>query len=113
MKLPTSVMGAQERAYYALIEFRGAVQDYSSGESMRRAAHAYLKTLNTYLTGGKESYSHEMLLAGHLSSKMGQLRKVAGFFNDSAKQFEQERKPKLAREMHRLAAVCLEKAVTR
>ncbi len=113
MKLPTSVMGAQERAYYALIEFRGAVQDYSSGESMRRAAHAYLKTLNTCLTAGKEGYSHEMLFAGHLSIKMDQLRKAAGFFNDSAKQFEEERKRKLAREMHRLAADCLQKAATR
>jgi tetratricopeptide (TPR) repeat protein len=112
-KLPTNFMGAQEKAYYALIEFRGAVQDYSSGESMRRAAHAYLKALNTCLTAGKEGYSHEMLFAGHLSIKMGQLRKAAGFFKDSAKQFEQERKPKLAREMHRLAAVCLEKAGAR
>lgn len=110
LKLPRGTMSAQEKAYYALIEFRGAVQDYRSGESMRRAAEAYLQALNTCLKAGKEGFSHEMLFAGYLSKKIGQLRKAANLFADSAVQFNRERKLKLAQEMNRLAAACLENA---
>jgi tetratricopeptide (TPR) repeat protein len=109
LKVPKRVMGAQERAYYALVEYRSALQDYMSGAPMRRAAQRYLNALNTCLKGGKEGYSHEMLFAGHLSAKLGYLKKAAGFFMDSAKQFEHEAKLKLAREMYELAAICFRK----
>jgi tetratricopeptide (TPR) repeat protein len=104
LKLSNRIMGAQERAYYALIEYRAALQNYMSGASMRRAAQQYLRALNTCLEAGKEGYSHEMLFAGHLSARLGQLKRAAEFFMDSAKQFEQESKVKLAREMYELAS---------
>ncbi len=110
MRLPARVMGAQERAYYALVEFRGALQDFMSGAPMRRAAIRYLKALETCLKGGKEGYSHEMLFAGHLSAKIGFRRKAAGFFMDCGKQFEREAKLKLAHEMYDLSAHYFEKA---
>lgn len=109
LRVPTRVMGAQERAHYALVEYRGALQDYMSGAAMRRAAQRYLNALNMCLKAGKEGYSHEMLFAGHLSAKLGFLKKAAEFFMDSAEQFEQEAKLKLAREMYELAALCFQK----
>jgi tetratricopeptide (TPR) repeat protein len=105
LRVPNSVMGAQERAYYALVEFRDALQNYKSGALMRRAAQRYLKALGICLKAGKEGYSHEMLFAGHLSAKLGSAKRAAAFFADSAMQFEQEKKRKLAREMYELAAV--------
>jgi len=101
-------MGAQEKTFYALVEFRSALQDYRSGTMMRRAAKRYLTALEICLKAGKEGYSHEMLFAGYLSAKIGLLKKAATLFMDSAKQFEQE-KPNLAREMYELAASCFEK----
>jgi hypothetical protein len=101
-------MGPQEKAFYALVEFRSALQDYKSGTSMQRAAKRYLAVLGICLKAGKEGYTHEMLFAGHLSARLGHLRKAAGFFMDSAKQFEQEAKLKLARETYELAATCLQ-----
>jgi tetratricopeptide (TPR) repeat protein len=103
LSVPARVMGAEEKAYYALIEYRSALQDYVSGPRMLKAAKSYLKALDTCLKGGKEGYSHEMLFAGHLSAKVGLFRKAAGFFQESAKQFEQESKLTLAREMRKLA----------
>jgi hypothetical protein len=110
LKLSNRVMGSQERAYYALVEFRSAVQDYKSGASLLRAARSYLKALKICLKTSKEGYSHEMLFAGHLSAKMGLLKTAASFFADSAKQLEQERKLNLAREMYQLAADYSDKA---
>lgn len=104
MSLPTRVMGAQERAYYALVEFRSAVQDYSSSRLMRRAAKCYLKALSACLRGGKEGYSHEMLFAGHLCAKLKMPQRAASFFTDSAQQFSRESKNDLAAEMLSLAA---------
>jgi tetratricopeptide (TPR) repeat protein len=109
LRLPSKVMELQERAYYALVEFRHALQEYMPGPSMRRAAQRHIKALEVCLKGGKEGYSHEMLFAGYLAAKLGMLRKSANFFLDSAKQFEQETKLKLAREMYEMAAFSFEK----
>ena len=103
MKLPNRVMGKQERAYYALVEYRGAVQDYMRGQLMRRAAKRYLNALSICLKGGKEGYSHEMLFAGYLAGKIGLPKKAASFFKESAKQFEHEAKLELSRETYTLA----------
>ncbi len=108
--LPNRVMGGQERAYYALIEYRSALQDYRTGPGMRRTARLYLNALNKCLKAGKEGYSHEMLFAGHLSAKLGLTRRAANFFMNSANQFKNEAKTKLAHEMYAMAAISFEKA---
>jgi tetratricopeptide (TPR) repeat protein len=110
MRLPSKVMGTQERAYYALVEFRSALQEYMAGPAMKRAGQRSVKALDTCLKGGKEGYSHEMLIAGYLSAKLGMLKKSATFFTDSAKQFEREAKLKLAREMYEMPAFSFDKA---
>jgi len=102
MRLPTRVMGQQERAYYGLIEFRSAVQDYTPDASMRKAAKNYMRALSLCLKAGKEGYSHEMLFAGHLSSKIKDFKRAAEFFADAAEQLKNE--PKLARGSCELAA---------
>ncbi len=55
MQLPSRVMGTQEKAYYALVEFRSALQDYVSGTSMRRAAKLYLNSLRSALRQGRRA----------------------------------------------------------
>ena len=103
-KLPNRLMGSQERAYYALVEFRSAVQDYRTVGGMRRAALAYLRALDTCLRTSKEGYSHEMLFAGFLSKKLGLRTKAVDFFKDAAEQFEREGKSQLAREMRAMVS---------
>jgi tetratricopeptide (TPR) repeat protein len=99
-RLPTRVMRSQERTYYALVEFRSAIQDYKNTKGMRRVTNAYLKALDTCLKASKEGYSHEMLFAALLAKKLGLRKKAAGFFKDAAKQFERDGKSTLARELH-------------
>ncbi len=103
LKLSGRMMGEPERAYYALLEFRSALQDYGSGKRMRRAAARYLHSLTTCLKHSKEGYSHEMLFAGFLSAKLGSHKQAGRFFRDSSKQFEQNRDAELAREIRELA----------
>ncbi len=103
LKISGRVMGEPERAYYALLEFRSALQDYGSGKRMPRAAARYLHSLTTCLKYSKEGYSHEMLFAGFLSAKLGSHKQAGRFFRDSSKQFEQNRDTELAREIRELA----------
>lgn len=103
-KLPRQVMGSQEKAYYALVEFRTAIQDYRTIRGMRRATGAYLKALDTCLRASKEGYSHEMLFAGFLAKKLGLRKKAAGFLEDAAEQFERDGKLSLARELRELVS---------
>ncbi len=103
LKISGRVMGEPERAYYALLEFRSALQDYGSGKRMRRAAVRYLHSLTTCLKHSKEGYSHEMLFAGFLSAKLGSHKQAGRFFRDSSKQFEQGGDTQLAREIRELA----------
>ncbi len=103
LKISNRIMGEPERAYYALLEFRSALQDYGSGKRMRRAAARYLHSLTTCLKHSKEGYSHEMLFAGFLSAKLGSHKQAGRFFRDSSKQFEQGGDTQLAREIRELA----------
>ncbi len=104
MALPTRVMGTQERAYYAVLEFRSAIQDYKLVPSTRRATKSYLKALGVCLERGKEGYSHEMLFAGLLCAKLKMPQRAAAFFIDCAQQFSRESKNELAVEMYAMAA---------
>jgi len=110
MKLPTAVMGRQERAYYAMGEFRAAIQDYTPYLSGRSAVRSYLKALAICLEPGKEGYSHEMLFAAHLCAKTHAYGRAARFFTDTALQFQKERQEVLARESYRLAVEYCKKA---
>ncbi len=113
LKISNRTMGEPERAYYALLEFRSALQDYGSGKGMPRAAARYLTALTTCLEHGKEGYSHEMLFAGFLSSKLGSDKRAGRFFMDSAKQFEQGKDTELAREIYSLALKHFQRAGAR
>ena len=110
LKIPSRIMGEPERAYYVLLEFRSALQDYGSGKGMRRAAARYLTALTTCLKHGKEGYSHEMLFAGFLSAKLGSHKRAGGFFMDSAEQFKQGKDTELAREIYTLASKHFQRA---
>jgi tetratricopeptide (TPR) repeat protein len=110
LKVPNRLMGAQERAYYAMLEFRGAVQDLAPDVSMRRAADSYLKALKMCLNAGKEGYSHEMLFAAHLCVKIHEFKDAAGFFAESAAQFEKEGQTELAEESHLLEGQYFERS---
>jgi len=110
MKLPGEIMGASERAYYGMVEFRSAVQDYAPNLAMRRAAKGYLDALSVCLRAGKEGYSHEMLFAAHLCVKIRDFTRAARFFADTAEQFKKEKVAKLARETTELAAKYYERS---
>ena len=110
LKLPAKLMTPQERAYYAMVEFRAALQDYAPDLSRRGAVQSYLKTLATCLKPGKEGYSHEMLFAANLCAKTHAYRRAAIFFADTALQFQKERQESLARESYRLAVRYCEKS---
>ncbi len=110
LKISNRMMGEPERAYYALLEFRSALQDYGSGKGMQRAAARYLTALITCLKHGKQGYSHEMLFAGFLSAKLGSHKRAGRFFVDSAKQFEQGKDPALAREIYEFASKHFQRA---
>lgn len=109
LKLPPRVMGPQERAYYALVEYRAAVQDYARRPQMRRAGLRYLGALENCLKTSKEGYSHEMIFAGFPSARIGLWRKAAGFFAESAAQLQKESEFSLAREMFETAEFYLRK----
>jgi hypothetical protein len=100
-------MGLQERAYYAMIEFRSAIQDYVPSSTIRKNAKNYLNALSICLKAGKEGYSHEMLFAAHLCVKTGAFNKAGQLFADAAEQLENE--PRLAREAFELACKCYER----
>ena len=102
MKLAPAMMGRQERAYYAMVEFRAAVQDYVPNLSRRSAVRSYLKMLAICLETGKEGYSHEMLFAAHLCAQIHAYRKASVFFADTAMQLHKEGQGALARESYRL-----------
>jgi tetratricopeptide (TPR) repeat protein len=104
VKLPTKIMGVQERAYYGMVEFRSALQDYAPNSSMRRAAKSYLNSLTICLRTSKEGYSHEMLFAAHLYAKIREFKRAADFFADTAEEFKKEKEVKLANETYELAA---------
>lgn len=104
MRLSSKLMGTSERAYYAMIEFRCAIQDYAPRLAMRRTARGYLKALNICLKAGKEGYSHEMLFAAHLCVCIRDFKRATKFFADTAEQFEKERLLELAKEANYLAA---------
>ena len=110
MKLPAALMGRQERAYYAMGEFRAAIQDHTPHLSKHNAVRSYLKALAICLEQGKEGYSHEMLFAAHLCAKTHAYGRAARFFTDTALQFQKERQEAMARESYRLAAQYCEKA---
>ena len=104
LRISNRTMGEPERAYYALLEFRSALQDYGSGKEMQRAAARYLTALTTCLKHGKEGYSHEMLFAGFLSANLGSHKRAGRFLMDSAEQFKQGRDTELAREIYTIAS---------
>jgi len=104
MKLPGKLMGASERAYYGMVEFRCAIQDYAPSLAMRRAAKGYLDALSVCLRTGKEGYSHEMLFAAYLCVRIRDFTRAAQFFADAAEQFKKEKILKLARDAKELAA---------
>ena len=104
MKLPGKLMGASERAYYGMVEFRCAIQDYAPSLAMRRAAQGYLDALSVCLRTGKEGYSHEMLFAAYLCVRIRDFTRAAQFFADAAEQFKKEKILKLARDAKELAA---------
>jgi tetratricopeptide (TPR) repeat protein len=110
MKLPTAVMGKSERAYYGMVEFRAAIQDYAPNLARRTAVQSYLKALAICLKPGKEGYSHEMLFAAHLCAKLREFKTAAAYFEDTAKQFETEKQVDLAKETYALAAQFYDKA---
>jgi tetratricopeptide (TPR) repeat protein len=110
MKLPGKLMGASERAYYAMVEFHSAIQDYAHSLAMRGAARRYLNALDVCLRAGKEGYSHEMLFAAHLCAKIRDFTRAAHFFSDTAEQFKKEKLPKLARDATESAARYYERA---
>lgn len=110
MKVPSRLMGPQERAYYAMVEFRSAIQDYAPNPSMRSAAHSYLKAIRVCLKAGKEGYSHEILFAASLCAKIHEFKKAAEFFADTAAQFEREKQEGLAHESYLLGARYYEKS---
>ena len=110
LKVPAGIMGPQERAYYAMLEFRGAVQDLAPDASMPSAAYGYLKTLKVCLKTGKDGYSHEMLFAAHLCAKIHEFRQAAEFFAETATQFEKEGQGALAKESRILEAQYYERS---
>jgi tetratricopeptide (TPR) repeat protein len=110
LKVPSKLMAAQERAYYAMLEFRGAVQDWAPDASRRSAADRYLKTFKMCLSSGKEGYSHEMLFAAHLCAKLHHFKQAAEFFAETATQFEKEGQAALAKESHLLEAQYYERS---
>jgi len=101
MKLASRTMGLQERAYYGMIEFRSAIQDYVPNSSIRTAGKNYLNALGICLKTSKEGYSHEMLFAAHLCAKISAFMRAGHFFADAAEQFKSE--PRLARKTFELA----------
>jgi tetratricopeptide (TPR) repeat protein len=109
LKVPSRLMGPQERAYYAMVEFRGAIQDYAPNPSLR-AAHNYLRALQVCLKAGKEGYSHEMLFAANLCAKIHEFKRAAELFDDAATLFEKEKQGGLAHESYLLGAEYYEKS---
>ena len=110
VQLPGRIMGRQERAYYEMVEFRNAIQNYAPALlSRRKVVDKYLSTLGVCLKGGKEGYSHEMLLAAHLCAKIHEFKKASDFFAQAASQFKDEGQDKLARESH-LSALRFQKS---
>lgn len=84
MRLPARVMGREERAYYGMVEFRNAIQNYAPALlSRRKVVDRYLSALRVCLKGGKEGYSHEMLFAAHLCVKIHEFRQAADFFTEA------------------------------
>ncbi len=110
MRLPGRLMGPSERAYYSMVEFRCAIQDYAPSMAMRRAARSYLNALGICLRAGKEGYSHEMLFAAHLCAKIRDFTRAAQFFADTAEQFKKEKLPKLAKDATELASKYYERS---
>jgi tetratricopeptide (TPR) repeat protein len=110
MKLPARVMGRQERAYYAAVEFHAAIQDYAPKLARHGEVQSYLRALGVCLEAGKEGYSHEMLFAAHLCAKIHVFRQAAVFFTDCAVRFQKEGQSVLARECYRLGAQCYERS---
>ncbi len=109
MQLPSAVMGKEDRAYYGLMEFRAAIQNYAPNLSGRGVVDSYMIALDICLKPGKEGYSHEMLFAAHLYAKMRQLRKAAVFFAETGAQFQKERQHALARQSYQLGAQYFER----
>jgi tetratricopeptide (TPR) repeat protein len=107
LKVSNRMMAEPERAYYALLEFRSALQDYGSGKNFRRTATRYLAALEKCLKHGDEGYSHEMLFAGFLSAKLGANSKAARFFTKASKQPKEAR---LSNEVNELARKHFKKA---
>ncbi len=101
LKVSNRIMREPERAYYALVEFRSALQDYGSGKRMRQTAARYLAALATCLKHGEEGYSHEILFAGFLSAKLGAHEQAGRFFTHAAKQLEEA---ELSKEAYELAS---------
>lgn len=101
IRTPNRIMGEPERAYYALLEFRSALQDYGSGKKMRQAAARYLAALAACLKHGGEGYSHETLFAGFLCSKLGAQRRAGRFFASAGKYLQEE---DLSKEAYALAS---------
>jgi hypothetical protein len=101
--LSSSAMGKQDRAYYGMVEFRAAIQDYAPNLLGRRVVERYLKMLAICTKPGKEGYSHEMLFAAHLCAKMRWLKKAASLFGDTAVQFRKEKQHVLARQSYQLS----------
>ena len=110
MSLPNAVMGRQERTYYALVEYRAAVQDRAPNLSERGGADRYLKALAICVGPGKEGYSHEMLFAAHLCIKIRAYKRAAVFFADCGSQFRKDGQRGLARECYGLGAEYFEKS---
>lgn len=103
-------MGKPERTYYAMMEFRAALQDYQTGNDMRRAAAKYLSALSTCLKDGAEGYSHEMLFAGLLYAELGSHRESGKLLTACGKQLEAAKEERLAREVFALASAEFQEA---
>jgi tetratricopeptide (TPR) repeat protein len=110
MKLPGRLMGASERAYYGMVEFHCAIQDYAPSLAMRKAAKGYLDALSVCLRTGKEGYSHEMLFAAHLCVKIRDFTRAGQFFADAAEEFKKEKVLKLAKDAKELATKYYERS---
>jgi len=83
-------MGADERNYLALVEYRNAVQDLHGDASLAAVAKEYSAVLKDNFSGGAEGLTHEGLFAGAFFRSSGDHLTAAKYLFDTAEAMSEQ-----------------------
>lgn len=90
LSLKDDEMPTDERNYFALVEYRNAVQDLHGDPSLNDAAKEYAAVLKENFSAGAEGLTHEGLFAGAFFRTVGDHLTAAKYLFDTAEAMSEQ-----------------------